>query len=154
MTSNQSVGSSNLSGGTFCSVIASVARRSHINFTIIIKHIFHPFDNLRSTPARVPMRGLCQSVACSNHAGGIFYSVIASVARRSHINFTTIIKHIFHNFNNLRSTPVRVPMRRLCQMVGSSNPHKGDFVSPGALNIAENMPHYPTFWVRKSPIKI
>ena len=100
------------------------------------------------------MRGLCQSVACSNHAGGIFYSVIASVARRSHINFTTIIKHIFHNFNNLRSTPVRVPMRGLCQPVGSSNPHKGDFVSPGALNIAENMPHYPTFWVRKSPIKI
>ncbi len=106
----------------------SFVKRSPIEFSKI------NFEPLRSTPVRVPMRELCQSVACSNHAGGIAF-VIARVARRSHINFTTIIKHIFHTIDNLRSTPVRVPMRGLSQSVGSSHPHKGNFVSPGAFFI-------------------
>ena len=64
-----------------------------------------------------PQRGPCLS------GGNAF--VIASVARRSYINFTSIIKQFFHTFDNLLRTPVRVPLRGLCQSFASLNPHKG-----------------------------
>ncbi len=38
--------------------------------------------------------------------------------------------------SNLRSTPVRVPMRGLCQSFARSNPHKGDFIAPGAFSLS------------------